>query len=482
MCCRRGEQTDHRSTAARAARVVARSHIAARIAGGSPAEQEHRGWHTRTSYVILRDVVGQRRTILAWALYDFANSAFSAIAVATIFPVYYAELVVGNRAGQGDLWWGLAGSVSMVLVALGSPLLGGIADHAGARKPFFIAFTLAAVAATALLATVGPGQVVRGFAVSVVGMVMFELALVYYNSYLPRIAAAQALGRISALGFAVGYAGSVAAFAVAYPFVKAEAYRACFLATAAQFLLFALPALAWLPGDAGRVLPLTKAVARGVRDTLATLSEIVREPARTQMRRFLLAYLVYEDAVNTIILFSAVFAAKTLGFATPEIIGLFLTVQLTALLGSAVWARATDTRGPKFVVALMLVQWTAVAVIALLVAEKWQFWIVAVLAGSGLGAIQAASRTFMATLIPEHREAEFFGFYALVGKTGAIVGPLLFGVVSRATGGDQRAAVAVVGLSFLIGLALLARVRAGGPTGGGTATAAVGPPAARATR
>ncbi|MGH7335735.1 MAG: MFS transporter, partial [Candidatus Rokuibacteriota bacterium] len=111
-----------------------------------------------------------------------------------------------------------------------------------------------------------------------------------------------------------------------------------------------------------------------------------------------------------------------------------------------------------------LVQWTVVTVIAFFVQDKWQFWIVAVLAGTGLGAIQAASRTFMATFVPARREAEFFGFYALVGKTGAIMGPIVFGSVSWATGGDQRAAVLVVGLLFLVGLALLIRVRAGGPT------------------
>ena len=161
------------------------------------------------------------------------------------------------------------------------------------------------------------------------------------------------------------------------------------------------------------------------------------------MRRFLLAYLVYEDAVNTIILFSAVFAAKTLGFATTEIIGLFLASRSRALVGAMAWARVTDARGPKFVVTVMLVQWTAVTAIAFFVEEKWQFWIVAVLAGTGLGAIQAASRTFMATLIPAGREAEFFGFYALVGKAGAIVGPAVFGGGlarhgRRSAGGHRR--------------------------------------------
>ncbi|MGH7332094.1 MAG: MFS transporter, partial [Candidatus Rokuibacteriota bacterium] len=286
-----------------------------------------------------------RRTVLAWALYDFANSAFSAIIVATIFPVYYTEVVVGNREGRGDFWWGLAGSVSMLLVAAAAPILGGIADHAGARKAFFVGFTLTSVTATAFMATVGPGMVGWGFALIVIGMVAFESAFVYYNSYLPRITSASTMGRVSALGFAVGYAGSLVAFVVAYPLVAAGAYHGCLLAAAAQYLLFALPAFFVLPADDARTLSLVSAVARGLADTVGTLREITREPARAQMRRFLLAYLVYEDGVNTIILFSAVFASKTLGFSTTEIIGLFLVVQLTALLGSAAWARTTDVRG-----------------------------------------------------------------------------------------------------------------------------------------
>jgi UMF1 family MFS transporter len=409
-------------------------------------------------------VTNPKRTVLAWALYDFGNSAFSAIIVATIFPVYYAELVVGNREGRGDFWWGLAGSVSMLLVAATAPILGGIADHAGARKSFLVAFTLASVTASALMTTVAPGMLGWGFTLAVLGIVTFESACVFYNAYLTQIATPDTVGRVSSLGFAVGYLGSVVAFIIAYPFVAAEAYRASFLATAVQYLLLALPAFIILPADTGATVPLARAVARGVADTLAALRDIARRPEHTQLRRFLLAYLVYEDAVNTIILFSAVFASKTLGFSATEIIGLFLVVQITALIGSSAWARATDTRGPKTVVAVMLVQWTAVTLIAFFVREQWQFWIVAVLAGTGLGAIQAASRSFMATLIPARREAELFGFYALVGKTGAIAGPIIFGAVSLATGGDQRAAIAVIGLFFLVGLALLARVDAGGPT------------------
>jgi UMF1 family MFS transporter len=396
------------------------------------------------------------RSIVAWMLYDFANSAFAAIILATVYPAYYANAVVGNADGRGDFWWGLAVASAMILVALASPVLGGIADHAGARKPFFVGLTLISVAATALMATVGPGDALWGFTLAVIGILTFETAFVCYNSYLPVIAEPGRLGRVSAAGFAVGYAGSLVAFVAAYPFAAAQAYGGCFLV--------AVPAFVALPADARQAVRMTRAIRHGLADTLATLREIVRDPERRQMRGFLAAYLIYEDGVNTVVTFSAVFAAKTLGFAFTEIIGLFMLVQLTALAGSAVWARPADTLGPKLVVATTLAQWTAVTVLAYFVQAKWQFWVVAVLAGTGLGAIQAASRTFMATLIPAGREAEFFGFYQLVGKTGAILGPLVFGGVSRALGGNQRAAIVAVGLFFVVGLLLLARVQAGGPT------------------
>jgi UMF1 family MFS transporter len=409
-------------------------------------------------------VAAARRTILAWMVYDFANSAFAAIVQATVFPAYYANVVVGNAEGRGDFWWGALVSLSMILVALTSPLFGGIADHAGVRKPFFVWLTVVSVGATALLATVGPGMVVTGFVLGVVGLVTYEAAIVYYNSYLPALAPPEQLGRVSAGGFAVGYAGSIVAFLAAWPFAATGAYGGCFLAAAVLFGTFSAPAFIALPADETKRMTLAAALRHGVRDTLASLREILGHRERREMRRFLLAYLVYEDGVNTVITFSAVFAAKTLGFSFTEIIALFLIVQITALVGSAAWARTTDTRGPKLVVMVTLVQWAAVTVLAFFVTTKWQFWVVGGVAGLGLGAIQAASRTLMVTLVPQGREAQFFGFYALVGKTGAILGPLVFGIVSRAMGGNQRTAIVAVGLFFVVGLVLLARVRAGGPT------------------
>jgi UMF1 family MFS transporter len=300
----------------------------------------------------------------------------------------------------------------------------------------------------------------------VMGIVTYEAAIVYYNSYLPRIAPPDQLGRVSAAGFAVGYAGSLVAFLAAYPFAVVDAFWGCFLSAAILFAVTSVPSFIVLPADQRHPTPLGVAAAQGARVTLATLREILTAPERVHMRRFLGSYLIYEDGVNTVVTFAGVFAAKTLGFSFKEIILLFMLVQITALVGSTVWARPTDARGPRFVVRVTLVQWAAVTVLAFFVQAKWHFWIVAVLAGTGLGAVQAASRTFMATLVPREREAEFFGFYALVGKTGAVMGPIVFGLVSWLLSGNQRAAIVAVGLFFVVGFLLLGRVGAGGPTAG----------------
>jgi len=405
-----------------------------------------------------------RKAAVAWTLYDFANSAFVAVIPATVYSKYYALSVVGNERGEGDFWWALSVTTSMAIVALSSPPLGAIADHAGVRKRFLFLLTYLSVAATALMATVGKGDVVWGWFLAVVGTVGFEGAIVYYNAYLPELAPREWQGRLSAYGFAVGYLGSAVALGAALPFALSGSYGGAFLSAAALFGVCAIPAFLFLPGDRPGTMSLAGAVRVGFVQTRQSLRRILALPT---MRRFLLGYLCWEDGINTVVFFSSVFAGHTLGFTTPQVIMLYFVVQLSALLGAWFWGRPTDLKGPKFVLMVTLVQWCLIVVAAYFVQTKAQFFLVAVLAGTGLGAIQAASRTFMATLIPKGQEAELFGFYALVGKTSAIFGPMIFGLASRLTGGNQRIAIVAIGFLFVAGLVLLSGVKAGGPTAAG---------------
>jgi len=395
----------------------------------------------------LRPVNPQRRRILAWCLYDFANSAYSAVIVATVFAVYYVSHIVGNEHGLGDLWWGRAISGSLLLVVLTGPLLGALADRSGLRKRFFIAFTLLCIVCIALFTTLRPGMILQGFALIALANFGFESSQIYYNAYLSDIAPPDQLGFVSGLGFAIGYLGSIAGLVVALPLVNARHFGALWLVVAAFFAVFSIPAFVSLP----RTEPQPEKrfeLVRIFRDVLGN----------SQMRRFLLAFFVYFDGVETTIVFSGIFAATTLKFTTPEVIKLFLAVQFSALAGALLLARPTDRWGPKRVISLTLVLWIGVATSAYFAQTKPTFVAVALIAGLGLGSIQAASRALMASLIPPGKESELFGFYALCGKSSSVLGPLVFGGVSYLAG-SQRSAVAALGAFFLAGLILLQRVR-----------------------
>jgi len=400
-----------------------------------------------------------KKQIISWCLFDFANSSYSAVIAAVIFPVYYANVIVGNTNGAGDLWWGRAISLSMLFIALSSPFLGGIADYAGLRKRVLAVYTTVCITALAALSLLTPGDIVTGFILILFANIGMEGGLVFYNSFLPQIAAVEYQGRVSSWGFGIGYAGSIASLLIAMPLIQTGHYGLTWIATAAFFAVFSLPAFLFLPQDEPAETTLSRAGARGARQAWKTIQELW---SRREPRKFLIAYLFYEDGVNTVIVFSSIFASTTLHFGTSELVGLYITVQITALIGAIALAKPTDTWGPKKVVMLSLILWTLVAVTAYFVQTKMEFWAVACTAGLGLGTVQAGTRALYTQFVPKGSEAEYFGVYSLVGKSSAIMGPFVFGIISS-TFGNQRPAILSIAVFFLVGLALLSFVRGGGP-------------------
>ncbi len=396
-----------------------------------------------------------RKRVAAWALYDFANSVYPAVITTAVFSVYYARAIVGNEEGLGDLWWGRVISVSVLFVAMSSPLLGAIADRGGIRKKMLFLYTYICVAAVAFFVTIEPGMILWGFVLGVVANIGFEGALVYYNAYLPDLAPRERLGFVSGLGFGVGYAGSIAGLLIALPLVTREQFNLTWLSVAVFFALFSIPTFLFLPKDP----PGERTVLQAAIDGLTGFRRIVGEVLQhRELRRFLLAFFFYIDGVLTVIVFASLFAAETLGFAQQELIYLFLVVQVSALAGAFALAKPTDIWGPKRVITLTLVLWTSIVIAAYFIESKTTFFMMAVLAGTGLGVVQAASRSMMAALIPKGKEAEMFGFYAFCGKSSSVLGPLVFGQVSIALGGNQRVAVLAIGAFFLVGMVLLQRV------------------------
>lgn len=410
---------------------------------------------------LTRDAAPSLRTlpVAAWVLYDFANSIYPAVITTAVFSVYFAKVVVGNADGLGDLWWGRVLSLSMLVVALSSPVVGAIADRGGLKKALLGVYTTVCVVSVALFTTIEPGDLPWAFTLAVLANIGFEGALVFYNAYLPELAPKSHHGRLSGLGFGVGYLGSIAGLLLALPLVKAEQYDATWWTVAIFFAAGALPSLIWLPRPARRGLSVWQAAATGIGE----LRRIVRDVAdHVALRRFLLAYFLYIDGVTTAIYFTGIYASTTLGFAGVELIYLFVVVQVSALIGAFLLAAPTDRWGPKPVVSLTLIAWTAITVAVYFVHTKATFFAVIVFAGTGLGAIQAASRAFVSRLIPAGKEGEIFGFYALCGKSSAILGPLILGTVSHALGGNQRVALLSLAVFFLSGLILLQRVEAPG--------------------
>jgi UMF1 family MFS transporter len=400
-----------------------------------------------------------KKQVFSWCLFDFANSSYSAVIAAVIFQVYYINVIVGNADGRGDLWWGRAISLSMFVVSITSPFLGGIADYAGRRKQLLAVYTFICIVAVACFSLLSPGAALFGFFLIALANIGMEGGLVFYNAFLPQIAPKEYQGRVSGWGFSIGYAGSILSLLIALPFARTGHLDLVWPMVAIFFAVFSLPALLFLPPDAPVAVSPLQAGIRGFQSAVATLKEILQ---RQEARKFLLAYLIYEDGVNTVIIFSSSLAATTFGFNQGELIGLYLAVQVTALVGAFILSRPTDTWGPKKVVFFSLLLWTMIATAAFFVQTKSQFWVIACTAGLGLGSVQAGTRAFFTQFIPSGREAEYFGAYSLVGKSSAIAGPLVFGIISS-TFKSQRPAILSIAAFFVIGLVLLSRVRGGGP-------------------
>lgn len=397
-----------------------------------------------------------KRTVRSWVLYDFANSIFPAVVTTAVFPLFYVNVIVADDGGLGEVWLTRAVSLSALVVAITSPLLGAIADRSGVRKKFFAFYVAVCLIGVALMTTLEPGMIVAGFLFFVIANVGFESAAVFYNAYLPDIVPPERLGEVSGRGFGWGYLGSALGLLLVLPFGMQERYDFIWPIVIAFFVLFAIPAFRVLPPDGPGQMGVGRAAIVGVRKLKSIAAEVWRIP---DLRRFLFAYFFYIDGVLTIIAMAGVIAGRTFGFTTQGVIILFLIVQFSAMAGALTMAKPTDRLGPKKVLTGVLMMWVAAGIAAYFIQGQTAFYVLAIVAGIGLGTVQSASRAFMASLIPDGREAQMFGFYALCGRSSSVLGPLLFGMVVVWAGGNQRPGFLLLTGFFLTGLILLQRVR-----------------------
>jgi len=395
-----------------------------------------------------------KRKIFVWTLFDFANTSFSIVVVTFLYAVYFKKTIAGGEP-IGDLYWSIGTSVAMIITAIISPVLGAIADHSAGKKRFLLFFTALCIIATASLYFVGPGEIFWGIFVFVLANIGFEAGLVFYDAFLPEITSPKNYGRVSGYGFGMGYLGSLATLAIVYPFIESSLIRETFPVAALFFLIFSVPLFLYLK-DTRRKVERTKSFAAiGFERVWTTLTNLKHYK---NLAIFLLAFFFYIEGVNTVIFFSGNYASTTLGFTEMELLVFFLTVQTTAIVGSIVLGILADKIGQKKIIIISLFMWLITITIAYFVHDKSGFYVVGLIAGAAMGSCQSASRSLMSKLTPPEQKTEFFGFYSFFGKSSAVIGPLVFGLVSFLSG-DQRIAIISIAFFFIVGLLILTKVK-----------------------
>jgi len=396
----------------------------------------------------------EKGRVFIWTLFDFANTSFSIIVVTFLYAVYFKKTVAGNEA-IGDLYWSLSTSIAMAITAFISPVLGAIADYRAGKKRFLLFFTLLCILGTASLYFIGPGQIFWGIFLFVLANVGFEAGLVFYDAFLPEITAPKNYGRVSGYGFGMGYFGSLATLAIIYPFIEASMIKESFPVAALFFLIFSLPIFFFLKEKRTKVDEKQSVVSIGFSRVWSTLTHLKHYK---NLAIFLVAFFFYIEGVNTVIFFSGNYASTTLGFTEMELLIFFIVVQTTAIAGSVVLGIVADKIGQKRTIVITLFMWLGTITLAYFVYDKIGFYVVGLLAGAAMGSCQSTSRSLMSKLTPPEKKTEFFGFYSFFGKSSAVIGPLVFGLVSFLSG-DQRLAIISIAFFFIVGLLILTNVK-----------------------
>lgn len=390
--------------------------------------------------------------IRSWALFDFANTGFYVIMITLVFPVYFNDVL----AGGNESVWGTVIAISMLITALIGPLLGSIADASGRTKRFLGIFTALSIAATiGLFFGAVPGSLTLAAILIILANIGFEGGTIFYDALLPRIAARADITRISAYGWAIGYAGSFLALILVMVTLPDEPsnreVRSMFLIAAGIFALFAIPLFVKVPEEKEPASREPVSLGNGYRRLRETVDHIWEHRG---VFWFLAAFFFYNDGILTVIMMASIFMATTLNFTTGEQITFFLIVQATALGGSLLFGRIAERIGPRATIMITLAIWIGIVIAAFFVAGTTGFYVIGGVAGLALGSSQSTSRTLMALLSPPERSAEFFGFYdGFFGKASAVIGPFTFGILAESLG--QRPAMLIIGLLFVIGALLL---------------------------
>jgi MFS transporter, UMF1 family len=394
----------------------------------------------------------RRRELAGWAMYDFANSGYTTVVLTAVFNAYFVG-VIAQKADWATLAWTVALSISCILVMLAAPAIGAYADRHQAKKKLMLLSTIGCVFSTAALATTHPGTVVWAMVAIVASNFFFSIGESLNSAFLPELATKRGMGKVSGWGWSFGYFGGMLSLGLCLAYVmtaqKSGATASQFvpitmLITAGMFALASIPTFLLLK-------------ERGVSATLVpqkalTYSEVKQHPA---FFRLMWCGAAYQAGISVVIALAAVYAEQVMGFKQTQTMILVFVVNIASALGAFGFGYFQDRLGHKRGLAITLLGWIVMVLMAGLGTNENIFWVAAFVAGLCMGASQSVGRAMVGTLAPQDRLGEFFGLWALAVRLSAIIGPLTYGLVTWVTSGNHRLAILITGLFFVIGLLIL---------------------------
>ena len=412
--------------------------------------------------------IWSRRPLLGWALYDWANSAFSLSVITAFVPVMLAEYWAdGSATTVTTFRLGLANSVASLVVACMAPVIGAIADRAGRRKGFLIVFAALGIIMTGSLSLVAAGMWPVALLCYVAASIGFAGGNVFYDSLLIDVTEPAHLDEVSALGFGLGYIGGALLFTlnlvmVAQPALfglasAADAIRVAFVLVAVWWAVFSLPLLLWVREPENDKVAGPAAITAGLKQLVNTLAHV---RSQRNLFIFLCAYWLYIDGVDTIIRMAGDYGLA-IGLDRQDVIGALLAANYVGFPAAIGFGWIGKRFGPRQGIYLALIVYIVATFAAVFITSATGFFALAVTIGLVQGGVQSLSRSFYARLIPRGQSAEFFGFYNMLGKFAAIIGPMLTGTVALAFG-SQRVGILSILILFGLGFYLLTRVESHG--------------------
>ena len=404
----------------------------------------------------------KKHEVFAWSMYDFANSGYTTVVLTAVFNAYFVS-VVARKAEWATFAWTAILAVSYLAVMIAGPIIGAYADAHAAKKRVLMVVTAGCVVSTALLYFVGPGMIWWAACFIIISNFCYAIGENITAAFLPELARAEALGKVSGWGWSLGYVGGLVALGICLAWIMSassrgqttsEAVPATNLITAGVYLLAATVTFIWLKERATPTSP-----SKVTMNAFGRLAKTAREATRYKdLLRVFVCGTCYQAGVATVITLAAIYAQEVMGFTTQDTLILVLVVNVTACIGAFAFGYVQDAIGKKNALAITLVGWMAMVVFAWFATTPPLFWVAANLAGICMGSSQSAGRALVAFFSPPDRAAEFFGLWGVATRLSAILGPLTYGVVSWVSGGNHRLAMLITIVFFMAALLVLSSV------------------------